>query len=323
MHGEQIHAWIVGRCWFSMRARFQKVSYRGPDGLNLIDRLRNWRPFVGELQSSKEFRGNWFKSVGEIFEDLGLKPTSPGTYTLNASTAVKWIGLIATILTVLNRMFEEEEQSTSKVLDSDRVQVVAIFTRALYAIFCNEELQDLFGLESLKMVTPTKGTWPNLSADDDSDDELPTLRGDYIPVGLRRSPAGDSLFRFLRTLTTWQKSVSAIFGASSRLQSLSSLKVCWVSLTMSEKLDDESSFLESVMRVFDNRRIDTSKREAVRAWITEQLRVERIPARIHAEAGLIALAYDVYHGRVDSHSANGYTRALKVPSLQLLRHSAV
>jgi len=53
-------------------------------------------------------------------------------------------------------MFEEEEESTSKVLDPDRVQAVTIFMRALYAIFCNEDLQDLFGLESLKMITPTR-----------------------------------------------------------------------------------------------------------------------------------------------------------------------
>lgn len=98
----------------------QKISCKGPDGLNLVDGLGNWRPVVGELQSSKEFRGNWLKSVAEIFEDLGLNPTSSGRYILNASTAVKWIGLIATILTVLNQMFEEEEQSTSKVLDPDR-----------------------------------------------------------------------------------------------------------------------------------------------------------------------------------------------------------
>ena len=117
---KQVHAWIVGRCRFSIRTRFQKISCKGPDGLNLVDRLRNWRPVVGELQSSKEFRENWLKSVAEIFEDLGLNPTSSGRYILNASTAVKWIGLIATILTVLNQMFEEEEQSTSKVLDPDR-----------------------------------------------------------------------------------------------------------------------------------------------------------------------------------------------------------
>ena len=155
---KQIHAWIVGRCWFSIRSRFRKVSCRDPDGLNLVDRLRNWRPFDGELQSSKEFRGNWLTSVAEIFEDFGLKPTSSGTYVLNASTAVKWIGLIATIFSLLNQMFEDEEQSTSEVLDSDRVQAVTIFMRALYAIFCNEELQDLFGLESLKMITPTRVT---------------------------------------------------------------------------------------------------------------------------------------------------------------------
>jgi hypothetical protein len=76
-------------------------------------------------------RGNWLKSVAEIFEDLGLNPTSSGTYILNASTAVKWIGLIAAILTVLNQMFEEEEHSTNKVLDPDRVQAVTIFMRAL------------------------------------------------------------------------------------------------------------------------------------------------------------------------------------------------
>ena len=147
----------------------QKISCKGPDGLNLVDRLRNWRPVVGELQSSKEFRGNWLKSVAEIFEDLGLNPTSSGTYILNASTAVKWIGLIATILTVLNQMFEEEEQSTSKVLDPDRVQAVTIFMRALYAIFSNEDLQDLFGLEPLKVITPTRVSWTIRGPHEDAD----------------------------------------------------------------------------------------------------------------------------------------------------------
>jgi hypothetical protein len=122
-----------------------------------------------------------------------------------------------------------------------------------------------------------------------------------------------TLFRFLRTLTVWQKSVCAIFGASSRLHILSSLKVHRINLTTFDKLNDGSSFLKSVMRVFDKRRFDTSKREAVKACITEQL--DRSPgawARTHAEAGLIALAYDAYHGRVDSHSNKSYIRALKV-----------
>lgn len=103
---KQIHAWIVGRCWFSIRSRFRKVSCRGPDGLNLVDRLRNWRPFVGELQSSKEFS---LRASRRHSNTLGLKPTSSATYILNESTAVKWIGLVATILNVLNQMFEEQE----------------------------------------------------------------------------------------------------------------------------------------------------------------------------------------------------------------------
>ena len=74
------------------------------------------------------------------------------------------------------------------------------------------------------------------------------------------------------------------------------------------------------MRVFDKRRFGTSKLEAVKAWITEQL--DRSPgarARTHAEAGLIALAYDVYHGRVDSHSDKGYVQS----SFRLLRHLTI
>lgn len=149
------------------------------------------------------------------------------------------------------------------------------------------------------------------------DDDLPTLPGDYTPVGLRKSRAGDSLFRLLRALTVWQRSVCAIFGTSNRLHNLSSLKVCWISLTTFDKLNDRSCFLKSVMRVFDKRRFDARKREAVKAWITGQLeRNLGARARIHAEAGLIALAYDVYHGgRVDSHSDKSYVRALKVPPL--------
>lgn len=77
------------------------------------------------------------------------------------------------------------------------------------------------------------------------------------------------------------------------------------------------------MRVFDKRRFDIRKREAVKAWITEQLERKRATrARIHAEAGLIALAYDVYHGRVDSHSDKSYVCALQVTSSWLLRHLA-
>lgn len=119
------------------------LSCRRSDSLNFVNRLRNCRSFVGELQSSKEFRGNWLKSVPEIFEDLGLKLTSYGTYILNSSTTVKWIALIATILSVLNQMFEDEEQSTSEVLNSDRVLAVTIFMRVVYEIFCNKGLQNL------------------------------------------------------------------------------------------------------------------------------------------------------------------------------------
>jgi hypothetical protein len=176
-----------------MRARFQKVSCRGPDGLNLVDRLRNWRPFVGELQSSKEFRGKWLQSVAEIFEDFGLKPTSSGTYILNASTAVQWIGLIATILGVLNHIFEEQEQSMSMVLDSDRVQAVTVFMRALYAIFCNEELQDLFGLESLKMIKPTR--------------VIRTRRGAHEYADDVEEDSGELVF--VSTLTPGQSSIRA------------------------------------------------------------------------------------------------------------------
>ena len=74
------------------------------------------------------------------------------------------------------------------------------------------------------------------------------------------------------------------------------------------------------MRVFDKRRFSTSKLEAVKAWITEQL--DRSPgarARTHAEAGLIALAYDVYQGRVDNHSDKGYVQS----SFRLLRHLTI
>jgi hypothetical protein len=145
----------VGRCWSSIDGRVKSLSYWGTGEPDLVERLRKWRPAEGELQSSKEFEPNWPKSVATFFSYHDLKPTAPGKYIMNASTAPKWIGAIATILDVLRRVFKEESKdSTSKFLNKLRVEGVNIFTYILYAIICNRELQDLFGLNSLKEITP-------------------------------------------------------------------------------------------------------------------------------------------------------------------------
>jgi len=90
-----------------------------------------------------------------FFSYHDLKPTGPGKYIMNASMAPKWIGAIATILDVLRRVFKEESKdSTSKFLNKLWVEGVNLFTYILYAIICNRELQDLFGLNSLKEITP-------------------------------------------------------------------------------------------------------------------------------------------------------------------------
>lgn len=41
--------------------------------------------------------------------------------------------------------------------------------RALYAIFSNEDLQDLFGLEPLKVITPTRVSWTIRGPHEDAD----------------------------------------------------------------------------------------------------------------------------------------------------------
>lgn len=145
----------MGRCWSSIHGRLTSLSYWGRDELNLVERLRKWRPAEGELQSSKEFEPNWPESVAIFFSYHDLKPAAPGKYIMNTSTAPKWIGAIATILDVLRRVFKEESKdSTSKFLNKLRVEGVSIFTYILYAIICNRELQDLFGLSSLREITP-------------------------------------------------------------------------------------------------------------------------------------------------------------------------
>ena len=97
---------------------------------------------------------------------------------MNASTAPKWIGAIATILDVLRRVFKEESKdSTSKFLNELRVEGVDLFTYILYAIICNRELQDLFGLNSLREIHRSTWRLPTL---------FPTLS---LGIALQRSLA--------------------------------------------------------------------------------------------------------------------------------------
>ena len=88
-----------------------------------------------------------------------LNPTASGKYIINASTAPKWIGAIANLLDNLRQIFQyESKDSKENVLNKVRVRAVSTFTYTLYMIFCIRELQDLFGLNSLKEITPEKNS---------------------------------------------------------------------------------------------------------------------------------------------------------------------
>ena len=124
---------------------------------------------------------------------------------MNASTAPKWIGAIATILDVLRRVFKEESKdSTSKFLNELRVEGVDLFTYILYAIICNRELQDLFGLNSLREITPeylaATHFIPNPQPGDSSPEES---RSDTAKRNLDAAEVdhGEFSFRFLSILS--------------------------------------------------------------------------------------------------------------------------
>ena len=130
-----------------------------------------------------------------------------------------------------------------------------------------------------------------------------------------------SLFLYLRALAAWRRSVYSLFGPSDRLDILSSLEVCCADLTACSTLTEVPSLVNSVMEIFNKWEISTEECQASKIWIEEQLQRNTTPVQVHAEAGLTALIYDVYGGRVTSHcSSKSYVRALKVCSSQLLYH---
>jgi len=133
-----------------------------------------------------------------------------------------------------------------------------------------------------------------------------------MPVGLRESCTGDFVFRYLRTLIAWQQAVHLLFAIGGRLNILSSLRVCCVTLTTHNKFDGRSSLLDSTKRVFGNKKVDAGECKAAQSWIEEQLKRDFAPAQVHPEAGLLALIFDVYQGRVDTGSSKSYVGALKV-----------
>jgi len=74
---------------------------------------------------------------------------------MNASTAPKWIGAITNLLDDLRQTFKDESKDGKPdFLTQHSVYAVSTYTYTLYVIFCNRELQDLFGLNSLKAITP-------------------------------------------------------------------------------------------------------------------------------------------------------------------------
>jgi hypothetical protein len=78
------------------------------------------------------------------------------------------------------------------------------------------------------------------------------------------------------------------------------------------------------MQRFNKGIISPEKYQASKAWIEKQLKRDTMLVQVHAEAGLTALIYDVYRGRVASHcNTASYVRTLKVCSSQLLHHLGV
>jgi len=121
-----------------------------------------------------------------FFRNCDLNPTATGKYILNAATAPKWIGAIAKILGVLRQIFKDESKdSKSKFLNTDRVQGVTAFMYTLYAILFNREVQDLFGLNSLKEITPdylaNAHILPSLQPEEGSSDEYLSETVDQSP----------------------------------------------------------------------------------------------------------------------------------------------
>ena len=104
------------------------------------------------------------------------------------------------------------------------------------------------------------------------DDDLPIFSGSYIPVGLRELRNGDFMFRYLRTLVAWQQAVHLLFVIKGRLDILSSLRVCCITLTTHYKLNERSSLLDSTKRVFENKKVDAVECQAAQSWIDEQLK---------------------------------------------------
>ena len=104
-----------------------------------------------------EFEPHWPRSVATFFghHDLPVNPTASGKYIIDASTAPKWIGAIANLLDDLRQTFKDEwRHGKPASLTQHSVYAVSTYTFTLYVIFCNRELQDLFGLKSLKAITP-------------------------------------------------------------------------------------------------------------------------------------------------------------------------
>jgi hypothetical protein len=117
----------------------------------------------------------------KLLSEYDLKPASSGKYIMDASTAPKWIGFIASILDSLQQIFDDEskeptmisnvdEKPTKKMFfDKGRVEAVDAFTRMLYSISRNRELQRLFTLYSLKEIRPsTLGTISNHHLENES-----------------------------------------------------------------------------------------------------------------------------------------------------------
>ena len=144
------------------------------------------------------------------------------------------------------------------------------------------------------------------------DDDLPIFCGSYIPAGLRASRNGDFLFRYLRTLVAWHQAVHLLLAVGGRLDILSSLRVCCITLTTHNQLGERSSLLNSTKIVLENEHIEAGECQAAQSWIDEQLNRDLAPAQVHAEAGLMALICNVYQGRIDNNRSKSHFCALKV-----------
>ena len=151
-----------------------------------------------------------------FLDEHDLKPTSTGKYIMNASTAPKWIGFIASILDRLRQTFDDELKDSTmiqdgskkpdrKFLDKGRVEAVDSLTRVLYLIFGNRELQNLFGLDSLRKVTllgtlPNERTTPNSQLEETSSDECCYIAAQSAnPSEVDHGESSDFSFRMFDT----------------------------------------------------------------------------------------------------------------------------